>query len=111
MSIQRFFELCNAHPWAYIALIINFGVVFVNGWTDGPNSIATAVTTRAMRPKPAVIMCAALNAVGVIVIGAFSSYISALVGGDVSQTIANLVNWGTSSTDQILCAVDRKSVV
>ena len=105
MSIQRFFELCNAHPWAYIALIINFGVVFVNGWTDGPNSIATAVTTRAMRPKPAVIMCAALNAVGVIVIGAFSSYISALVGGDVSQTIANLVNWGTSSTDQILCAV------
>ena len=105
MTIQEFFQLCNAHPWAYIALIINFGVVFVNGWTDGPNAIATCVTTRAMRPKPAVIMCAVLNAVGVIVIGAFSSYISALVGGDVSQTIANLVNWGNSSIDQMLCAI------
>ncbi len=105
MAIQEFFRLCNAHPWAYIALIINFGVVFVNGWTDGPNSIATAVTTRAMTPKAAVIMCAVLNAAGVIVIGAFSSYISALVGGDVSKTIANLVSWGTSTADQILCAI------
>ena len=105
MSIQEFFALCNAHPWAYIALLINFGVVFVNGWTDGPNSIATAVTTRAMTPRAAVIMCAVLNAIGVIVIGAFSSYISQLVGGDVSQTIAKLVNWGTATADQILCAV------
>ena len=105
MSIQEFFSLCNSHPWAYIALIINFGVVFVNGWTDGPNSIATAVTTRAITPKKAVTMCAVLNAAGVVVIGAFSQYISKLVGGDVSQTIANLVNWGSASVDQILCAI------
>lgn len=105
MGIAEFFELCNAHPWAYIALVINFGVVFVNGWTDGPNSIATAVTTRAMTPKAAVTMCALLNALGVVVIGAFSSYISALVGGDVSKTIASLVNWGEATTDQILCAI------
>ena len=105
MSIQEFFSLCNSHPWAYIALVINFGVVFVNGWTDGPNSIATAVTTRAITPKKAVTMCAILNAAGVVVIGAFSQYISKLVGGDVSQTIANLVNWGSASVDQILCAI------
>ena len=105
MTISEFFQLCNAHPWAYIALFINLGVVFVNGWTDGPNSIATAVTTRAMRPRPAVLMCALLNAAGVLVIGAFSKYISVLAGGDVSQTIANLVSWGNSSADQILCAV------
>ena len=105
MTIQEFFSLCNNHPWAYIALLINFAVVFVNGWTDGPNSIATAVTTRAITPKKAVTMCAVLNAAGVIVIGAFSKYISKLVGGDVSQTIANLVNWGTASADQILCAI------
>lgn len=105
MSIQEFFGLCNIHPWAYIALFINFAVVFVNGWTDGPNSIATAVTTRAITPKKAVTMCALLNAAGVLVVGAFSSYISKLVGGDVSQTIANLVNWGNSSVDQVLCAI------
>ena len=105
MNIQEFFSLCNLHPWAYIALFINFAVVFVNGWTDGPNSIATAVTTRAITPKKAVTMCALLNAAGVLVVGAFSSYISKLVGGDVSQTIANLVNWGNSSVDQVLCAI------
>ena len=105
MSIQEFFNLCNMHPWAYIALLINFAVVFVNGWTDGPNSIATAVTTRAITPKKAVTMCAILNAVGVLIVGAFSTYISKLVGGDVSQTIANLVDWGNASVDQVLCAI------
>ena len=105
MTISEFFSLCNAHPWAYIALIINFGVVFVNGWTDGPNSIATAVTTRAMRPKAAIIMCALLNVAGVVVIGALSIYISKLAGGDVSQTIASLVNWGEASVDKILCGI------
>ena len=105
MTIAEFFSLCNAHPWAYIAMIINLGVVFVNGWTDGPNAIATAVTTRAITPKKAVAMCAILNAAGVIIIGAFAGYISHLVGGDVSQTIANLISWGNSSIDQILCAI------
>lgn len=105
MNVSDFFSLANAHPWAYIAMIINLGVVFINGWTDGPNSIATAVTTRAITPKKAVTMCAILNAVGVIVIGALSSYISNLVGGDVSQTIANLISWGDASIDQVLCAL------
>lgn len=105
MGLKEFINLCNAHPWAYIALIMNFGVVFVNGWTDGPNSIATLVTTRTMKPKYAIIMCALLNALGVLVIGAFAKYISALVGGDVSSTIANLVSWGNSSIDEILCAI------
>ena len=105
MHIQELIKLCNQHPWAYIALIINFGVVFVNGWTDGPNSIATAVTTRALKPKIAVLMCAILNVLGVIAIGMFSAQISKLVGGNVSETIASLVNWGNISVDKILCAI------
>ena len=105
MGISEFFSLCNAHPWAYVAILINLGVVFINGWTDGPNAIATAVTTRAITPKKAVIMCAILNAVGVIVIGTLSHFLSKIMGGDVSQTIANLINWGNSSVDQILCAI------
>ena len=105
MNISEFFNLCNMHPWAYIAIIVNLGVVFINGWTDGPNSIATAVTTRAITPKKAVAMCAILNAVGVILIGALATYLSAIIGGDVSQTIAKLISWGNSSVDQILCAI------
>ena len=105
MNIAEFFNLCNQHPWAYIAMIINLGVVFVNGWTDGPNSIATAVTTRAITPKKAVAMCAILNAVGVVLIGAFANYISSVAGGDVSKTIASLVGWGSANIDEILCAI------
>ena len=105
MNIADFFRLCNQHPWAYIALVINLAVVFINGWTDGPNSIATAVTTRAIKPKAAVIMCALCNLVGVAIIGMFSDYISKLVGGSVAKTIADLVSWGNASIDQILCAI------
>lgn len=106
MSITEFFNLCNQHPWAYIALIFNLGVVFVNGWTDGPNSIATLVTTRTMKPFAAILMCALLNIAGVVVIGAFAASIAKVLGGgDVSQTIANLVNWGDTSVDQVLCGI------
>lgn len=105
MDIASFFPLANAYPWAYVAIVLTWGVTFVNGWTDGPNSIATCVTTRAMRPKPAVIMCAILNGIGTLAIGAFASFISSLAGGDVSKTIAQLVNWGDSGINQILCAI------
>ena len=105
MSFQEFFSLCCQHPWSFAAIIINFGVAFINGWTDTPNSIATCVTTRTMKPKNALLMCAILNALGAVTIGSLAFYISSLAGGDVSKTIANLVNWGNSSTDQILCAI------
>lgn len=105
MTIEEFFTLCNSHPWAYVALIINFGVIFINGWTDGPNSIATLITTRTMRPKPAIIMCALLNCVGVIAIGLLVVYLSKIMGGDISQTIAKLVDWHDTSIDSVLCAI------
>ena len=105
MSLGEFFSLANSHAWAYIALIINFGVIFVNGWTDGPNSIATVVTTRTLKPWIAILMCAILNALGVVVIGLFSTYIASIIGSDVSSTIASLVDYGNASVDQVLCAI------
>ena len=105
MTIEEFFTLCNSHPWAYIALIINFGVIFINGWTDGPNSIATLITTRTMKAKPAIIMCALLNSIGVIAIGLLTVYLSKIMGGDISQTIAKLVDWKDTSIDKVLCAI------
>ena len=104
-NFYDFFQLCNAHPWAYIAILVNFVVVFVNGYTDGPGTIATAVSTRAMKPRPAFLMCAICNALGCLTIGAFSSAISQFAGGDVSKTIAGLVNWGSASADAVLCAI------
>lgn len=42
---------------------------FVNGWTDAPNSIATVVSTRVLRPMHAVVMAAVLNLAGAMLTG------------------------------------------
>jgi PiT family inorganic phosphate transporter len=61
----------------WIVLLIAYLFEFANGWTDAPNSIATVVSTRVMRPMAAVIMAAILNLVG------------ALAGTEVAKTIAS----------------------
>jgi PiT family inorganic phosphate transporter len=60
----------------WIVLVLAYSFEFANGWTDAPNSIATVVSTRVLRPHHAVIMAAVLNLVG------------ALVGTEVAKTIA-----------------------
>jgi PiT family inorganic phosphate transporter len=52
-------------------LVIAFALVFefANGWTDAPNSIATVVSTRVLRPYHAVVMAAVLNLVGALAVG------------------------------------------
>jgi PiT family inorganic phosphate transporter len=73
--------------WVVVGLAYLFE--FANGWTDAPNSIATVVSTRVLRPHHAVIMAGALNLVG------------ALTGTAVAKTIAEgivdpeLVSLGT----------------
>jgi inorganic phosphate transporter, PiT family len=102
MSITEFFNLANAHPWTYVALLFNFGVVFINGWTDAPNCIATCVTTRCLEPKKAIIMAAIGNLIGTILVGFLAHYLST---GDVSQTIASIVDLSSFSLDHALIAI------
>jgi PiT family inorganic phosphate transporter len=62
-----------------VGLVIAFALLFefANGWTDAPNSIATVVSTRVLRPLHAVLMASVLNLVGAL-----------LVGTAVAETIA-----------------------
>ena len=48
-----------------MTVALTLGVIFVNGWTDAPNAIATCVTTRCLPPKAAIIMSAIFNFLGV----------------------------------------------
>ena len=50
-------------------LLLVLAAEFVNGWTDAPNSIATVVSTRVLRPSSAVVMAATLNIIGALVTG------------------------------------------
>ncbi len=61
----------------WVVLVIAFLFEFANGWTDAPNSIATVVSTKVMRPLTAVAMAAALNLIG------------ALAGEEVAKTVAS----------------------
>ncbi len=60
----------------WLVLLLAYLFEFANGWTDAPNSIATVVSTRVLRPFHAVLMAGVLNLVG------------ALIGIEVAKTIA-----------------------
>jgi inorganic phosphate transporter, PiT family len=104
LSLGDFFTLAVAHPWAFVAILFNFGVVFINGWTDAPNSIATCITTRCIQPKAAIIMAAIGNLIGTLLIGFLSQYLST---GDVSKTIASIVDFDAIGVgvDQAMIAI------
>jgi PiT family inorganic phosphate transporter len=95
MTVSQFWQLLVQYPWAFFPLIMDLAVVFVNGWTDGPNSIATLVMTRSMRPRMAVAMSAVLNLLGVLSIGLIAAYSS--VFSNVAETIASLVSFKVTS--------------
>ncbi|MBP5091281.1 MAG: inorganic phosphate transporter [Bacilli bacterium] len=88
MSIPDYFTSGIANPWIFIASLLTLGVVFINGWNDAPNSIATAVSTRTITPKKAIILAAIFNALGVIVVGLLTYVIS---NSSVAGTIASIV--------------------
>jgi PiT family inorganic phosphate transporter len=91
-----------------IALIITgalvLGVIFVNGWTDAPNAIATAVSTRVLRPRTAITMAVILNFFGVLIMTFFNS--------QVAETISNMVSFeGGLHEAQIALAAALFSIV
>lgn len=56
-----------------ILLLLVIGVLFVNGWTDAPNAIASAVTTKAIRYRSAVWLAAVCNLLGILVMSWIST--------------------------------------
>lgn len=79
-----------------VALALSFD--FTNGFHDAANAIATSVSTRALTPRVALVMAAAMNFAG------------ALLGTEVAETIAtsivNLEGAGThAELAVVLCAL------
>ena len=55
VSFAHFMAQVVSSPPLALTTLLTLGVIFVNGWTDAPNAIATCVTTRCMPVKPAII--------------------------------------------------------
>ncbi|NMA66302.1 MAG: inorganic phosphate transporter [Clostridiaceae bacterium] len=84
----------------YIVLLLVCASVFVNGWTDAPNAIATVISTRVLSPKAAIILAAIFNLLGVF-----------MMGTAVANTTANIVTIGTGRDALITLAAAQLSIV
>ena len=90
MTIEWTFFLSELmqNPILLVVTLLNIGVI-VNGATDAPNAIATAVSTRAMKPRHAIIMAAVFNFLGLLLVS--------LVSTAVAHTIFSMVDFGGNS--------------
>ncbi|HOZ37682.1 MAG TPA: inorganic phosphate transporter [Anaerolineaceae bacterium] len=82
-----FIQEILANPALLVTVILTIGVILVNGWTDAPNAIATCISTRAIKPKQAILMAAVFNFLGV--------FVMTMISSKVALTISNMVDFGT----------------
>ncbi len=89
---------------AFVSGALILALVFVNGWTDAPNAIATAVSTRALTVKSAVRLCAICNLLGILG--------GVLLAPRVLDTILGLGDGlGAAETQACICAAMSAAVL
>lgn len=98
VSFSYFLQAMSSNPVLLISVLLTLGVIFVNGWTDAPNAIATCITTRCMGARAAILTSAVFNFLGVLVMTHINS--------SVASTISNMVDFGGNTHEAIiaLCA-------
>lgn len=96
LSFSYFCQAVISNPVMLVTVALTLGVIFVNGWTDAPNAIATCIGTRSMNVRHAIWMSAVFNFLGVLVMTHINS--------SVASTISNMVDFG-GRTDQALVAL------
>ena len=81
-------------PNFLILTILISGVMFVNGGTDAPNSIATCVSTRCLSPNKALGLAVIFDFLGILIM--------TLINSTVAETIFNIVDFGTNIHDALI---------
>ena len=66
LSLMAFFGQMGAYPSLAVILVLVIAVTLVSGATDAPNAIATAVSTRCLKPNTALALAAVFNFVGLV---------------------------------------------
>ena len=89
VSFSYFISEVMSSPMLFISALLTLSVIFVNGWTDAPNAIATCITTRCLSTRKAIIMSAVFNFLGVLIM----THINA----SVASTISNMVDFGSDT--------------
>ncbi len=87
MPFSEFLDKTFSSPMLFITVLLTLCVIFVNGWTDAPNAIATCVTTRCLSVRKSIIMSAVFNFLGVLLM--------TLISNAVVDTISKIVDFGS----------------
>ena len=98
ISFFTFIQDVFSNPILLVTVLLTLGVIFVNGWTDAPNAIATCIATRCMKVRSAIWMSAIFNFLGVLIMTQINS--------SVASTISNMVDFGGNTQEALiaLCA-------
>ena len=96
VSFSYFVSEIMSSPILLVSVVLTLSVIFVNGWTDAPNAIATCITTRCLSTRKAIIMSAVFNFLGV--------FIMTHINASVASTISNMVDFG-GDTETALVAL------
>lgn len=85
-------------PLSVIAMLLITAVIFVNGWTDAPNAIATCISTRSLTPAKGILLASFMNFAGV--------FIMSVINRSVAETVFGIASFGDDSKVAIaaLCA-------
>lgn len=94
VTIQEYVSMIAENPAIFFATLLVLAVVFVNGWTDAPNAIATAISTRTIEPQKAIYMATLFNFLGVFLMTALNA--------NVAETIFNMVDFNGDTREAMI---------
>lgn len=86
LSFVSFFQDLVTKPALFVTVLLILGVIFVNGWTDAPNTIAACVSTGVMKMGTAVRMAAIFNLLGILCMSVANT--------SVAYTIYHIADFG-----------------
>ena len=114
VSFSYFCQEILSNPVMLITVLLTLGVIFVNGWTDAPNAIATCIGTRSMQVRHAIWMSAAFNFLGVLVMTethqALVALCAALFSIVVYSVVASLFGIPTSESHSLIAGLSGAAI-
>lgn len=97
LTLSAFIEQAALYPVLWLVLILVLAVTVISGATDAPNAIATAVSTRCLKPNVAIALAAIFNFVGLLGM----TYISTAV----ARTMFGMVDFSGDTHAALLALV------
>ncbi len=86
-----------------MSLLLVMAVVFVNGWTDAPNAIATTISTRSLSYKTAIMMASIANFLGV--------FVMCSINNSVAFTIYNIASFSYDTHMSLIALLASMSAI